>query len=275
YTIYPDGVGVRNLLPAAGGWQETIFFNAPGTRPEDNCELEAITLVNLEGKSRSYSWEDGFPKFDLPKPIIQMTNIKADYKPFMVFKPGSGVGVFSGEVRPEYSHFPWWNHWPVAQVISDGRYAQAPDRMAHSSLAWGDLRDNAALYGMTERGAVELLSLAKSWIYPPELKMSGDEFISEGYNFRERAYIINCKKTGSDFQCKLIASTESPMVNPAFIIKNWGQADAVLKINSRKVERGRDFRYGHRHTFEGNDLVVWIKQESRQPIMISLAPVVH
>ncbi|MHC4912346.1 MAG: LamG domain-containing protein, partial [Planctomycetota bacterium] len=45
YTIYPDGVGTRNLVPGEGGWQETIFFSAPGTRPEDNCELEAITLV--------------------------------------------------------------------------------------------------------------------------------------------------------------------------------------------------------------------------------------
>jgi hypothetical protein len=275
YTIYPDGVGTRNVLPGEGGWQETIFFNAPGTRPEDNCEPEAITLVNLKGQSRSYSWEHGYPKFDLPKPIIQMTNLKAKYRPFMIFRPGSGMEVFNVEVRPEYSHFPWWNHWPVAQVISDGRHAQAPDRMAHSSLAWGGPRDNVAVYGMTNKTAVSLLSLARSWIYPAELKVIAKEFDSEGYNFRERAYIINCKKTGGSFECELIASAESPLVNPAFVIKNWGDSDAGLKIDGRKVKRGKNFRFGHRHSFEGSDLIVWLKTESTKPVNISLLSVAN
>jgi len=271
YTIYPDGVGVRSLLPGTGGWQETIFFNEPGTKPEDNCELEAITLVNLKGESRSYSWEHGYPEFDLREPIIQMTNLKAKYRPFMIFRPGSGMEVFNVEVRPDYSHFPWWNHWPVAQVISDGRHAQAPDRAAHSSLVWGSPRDDVAIYGMTKNSAASLLPLAKSWIYPAELKLSGSEFISEGYNFRERAYVLNCKKGGSNFKCKLMASQESPLVNPAFVLKNWGNSGAQLKIDARKIKRGRDFRFGHRHSLEGTDLIVWLKTESTQTIEIVLS----
>jgi hypothetical protein len=166
YTIYPDGVGVRHVLPGQGGWQETIFFNEPGTRPEDNCELEAITLVNLKGESRSYSWEKGYPKFDLAKPMIQMTNLKSKYRPFLIFRPDSRMSVFNVEVRPEYSHFPWWNHWPVAQVASDGRHAQAADRAAHSSLVWGRPRGGAAIYGLTNKPAVSLLPLARSWNNP-------------------------------------------------------------------------------------------------------------
>jgi hypothetical protein len=262
YTIYPDGVGTRSLVPGEGGWQETIFFSAPGTRPEDNCELEAITLVNLKGESRSYSWEHGYPEFDLAKALIQMTNLKAKYRPFMIFRPGSDMEVFNVEVRPEYSHFPWWNHWPVAQVISDGRHAQAADRMAHSSLAWGGPRDNVAIYGMTDKPAVSLVSLAKSWIYPAELKVRGSSFVSEGYNYRERAYVVNCKKGGSNFECKLAASAESPVVNPAFVIKNWGKADAVLKIDGKRIKRGKNFRFGHRHRLEGSDLIVWARYES-------------
>ena len=177
--------------------------------------------------------------------------------------------VFNVEVRPEYSHFPWWNHWPVAQVISDGRHAQAADRMAHSSLAWGGPRDNVAIYGMTNKPAVSLVSLAKSWIYPPELKVRGSSFVSEGYNFRERAYIVNCKKSGSNFECEVIASVESPLVNPAFVIKNWGEADALLKIDGKKIKHGKSFRYGHRNTLEGNDLIVWIKKESMKPTQVS------
>ncbi|MHC4149594.1 MAG: LamG domain-containing protein, partial [Planctomycetota bacterium] len=271
YTIYPDGVGVRSLLPGTGGWQETIFFNEPGTKPEDNCELEAITLVNLKGESRSYSWEHGYPEFDLREPIIQMTNLKAKYRPFMIFRPGSDMEVFNVEVRPEYSHFPWWNHWPVAQVISDGRHAQAPDRAAHSSLVWGGPRDDVAIYGMTKNSAASLLPLAKSWIYPAELKLSGSEFISEGYNFKERAYVVDCKKGGSNFKCKLMASQESPLVNPAFVLKNWGDGGAQLKIDGRKIKRGRNFRFGHRQNLEGTDLIVWLKTESTQTVEIVLS----
>jgi hypothetical protein len=56
-------------------FQETIFFSQPGTRPQDNVELEAITLMDMSGKKATYSWEHGLPKkFPEPefKPICPM-----------------------------------------------------------------------------------------------------------------------------------------------------------------------------------------------------------
>jgi hypothetical protein len=277
YTIYPDGVAIRNVLPGRGGWQETIFFNEPGTKPEDNCELEAITLVNLKGQSRTYSWEKGYPKFDLAEPLIQMTNLKSKYRPFLIFRPGSGMRVFNVEVRPEYSHFPWWNHWPVAQVASDGRHAQAPDRAAHSSLVWGRPKGGAALYGLTDKPAVSLLPLAKSWINPPVILSTAswvsEQTLSATYEYKQRAYVLTIGKRADIVKFTLAGSEDSPVVNPAFVIKNWGDADAVLKINGKTIKRGKDFRFGHRHTFEGTDLIVWIKTESTEPVKILLAPV--
>jgi len=271
YTIYPDGVGVRYVASGRGGWQETIFLNEPGTVPEDNCELEAITIVNSDGQSQTVSWENGYPKFNLDEPIIQMTNLKSKYRPFMIFRPKSKMRVFNVEVRPEYSHFPWWNHWPVAQVASDGRHAQAPDRATHSSLVWGDPKGNAALYGMTKEPAVSLVSLAKSWISPAELKVSGDKFASEGYDYKRRAYVVDCKepRNGLDFQ--LTGSAETPIVNPCFVIKNWGQNDAVLKVNGKIIKRGKDFRYGHRHRIQGSDLVVWMKMTEMKPVNVEIS----
>ncbi len=272
YTIYPDGVAVRSLLPGRGGWQETIFLNEPGTKPEDNCELGAITLANLKGESRTFSWENGYPKFNLIEPLIQMTNLKSKYRPFMIFRPGSRMRVFNVEVRPEYSHFPWWNHWPVAQIISDGRHAQAPDMASHSSLVWGSPVDNAALYGMTEKPAASLVNLAKSWIKAPELKITGKGFTNDGYDFHQRAYILSCHTQGSNLNCSLNASADSPVVNPAFVINNWGEQKPQLKINGKRIKQGADFRFGFRRTLTGTDLIVWIKVETIKPLKISLLP---
>jgi hypothetical protein len=275
YTIYPDGVGVRHVLPGRGGWQETIFLNEPGTRPEDNCELEAITLVNLEGESKSYSWEKGYPKFDLADPVIQMTILKSQYKPFLIFLPGSGMSVFNVEVRPDYSHFPWWNHWPVAQVISDGRHCQAADRAASSSLVWGDPKGEAALYGLTNKPAVELLALAKSWSSPPLVIAKGigavDLDVGVEYDYKQRAFVVRKDKDGA-VEFEILASEDSPVFNPCFVVESWGGADAEVKINGRSIKRGKDLRIGHHHTLDGTNLIVWIKAESTKPMTVSLRP---
>ncbi|MHC4345153.1 MAG: hypothetical protein ACYSUP_10755 [Planctomycetota bacterium] len=68
------------------------------------------------------------------------------------------------------------------------------------------------------------------------------------------------------------ASEDSPLVNPAFVVRNWGEKKARFQINGKTVERGKNFRYGHRHTLEGTDLIVWIKLESTQQVELSIIP---
>jgi hypothetical protein len=88
--------------------------------------------------------------------------------------------------------------------------------------------------------------------------------------------VLTCKKTGKPvvIEFELLASDESPVVNPAFVIKNWGQAQARLNINGKPVKRGKNFRFGHRHTLEGSDLIVWFKIESTDKLKVSIVPVV-
>ena len=275
YYVYPDAVSTRHVV---GWWperrekadQETIFLSEPGTRPEDNCQLDAITLVGLGGQSKTYSWKDGFPTFDVPNPVIQMVNLKADYKPYMIFNPDSKTLVFGGEVRKDYSHFPWWNHYPVARAHSDGRYAEAPDRAAHSSLTQIISSDGLFLYGMTDKPAKTKLALARSWIKPPELTATSSGYENHGYDKRQRAYLL--KKTGkaSALEMKLSGTEKSPVHNPAFVIENWGEDPASIRINGKTVPRNEDARIGRRYTMNSADLVIWLKLDSSAETRIAV-----
>jgi len=271
YYIYPDGVTVRKVLPGRGGWQETIFLNEPGTRPEDNVELEASTLLNMKGESKTYTWEHGYPVFDLDDAIIQVTNFKSEYKPYMIFREGGGFEVFNLEVRPQYSHFPWWNHWPVAQIISDGRSASAPDRAAHSSISWGDPNGDAALYGMTNQDPAGLVDLAKSWNRPPEMKVLGDGFTNRGYDYTERAYILDTEDQEANIKLEFNASNDKPLFNLALVVNNWGGGEVSLRLNEKDIKKGKNFRTGIEYDVEGNKkLLVWIKHKAKTKTKVSL-----
>jgi hypothetical protein len=127
---------------------------------------------------------------------------------------------------------------------------------------------------MTRGKVDDLLLLARSWITPPELTVSSDGFRSKGYNIDERAYYLEKKQGRSDaLETTLNASDTNPIVNPAFVIKNWGQVDAVLKVNGKSIKRGKDFRFSHRHRIEDTDLVMWLKMESVKPVEIVISSV--
>ena len=138
-----------------------------------------------------------------------MVNLKSKYRPLIIVKPGSKIGPFSCEVRKEFSHFPWWNHWPVARIASDGRYAMAADQAAHSSLSWVSQSSGAFLYGMTDKPAVELLPLAKSWIHPPALKTAGSAFSSDGYSQDQRTYLVKRVEPASNLTLELAGTAIS------------------------------------------------------------------
>jgi len=304
YTIYPDGVGLRKINlwssePAKPHqFQEAIILNPPGTRPEDNIEVKAITMVNMRGESQTYSWADGAPEvIDKPDHFnIQLINLKSKNRPFIIVseaKPGvtrwnietdgPWIRPYSGEINRQYSIFPWWNHWPVAQIPSDGRWATEPDRVSHSSLSndleWKELEltdrthVRVMMHGLTNRSAQEVVMLAKSWLYPAPLILKCESYRFDGYKEEERAYVL--KNTGTEtaaFRCQLDASSDYPLENPAFVINDWGDGQARLLLNGEEIDRGKQFRYGHRHRLEGSDLIVWINEKSSVPLDISIEP---
>jgi hypothetical protein len=291
YTVYPDGIATRRQVlwtdDLRHEWQETIVLHQPGTRPEDNIELEAMTLANLRGETRTYSWAEGAPRsFDAPKDAhIQLTHLKSRYKPFIVFEPRPRIKPFRSAIRPEVSHFPWWNHWPVAQLPNDGRRAMGPGRPGHSSLSQSiedsevvRRRDDGAfaavtLVGLTPQPIPEIVTLARSWLSPAPLTVGSPGDSSEGYDRDERAYVLT-RGAGppTALELTLAASPGSPLVHPAFVIRGWGAAGARLEMDGTPVPRGERFRMGRRHTLDGTDLVVWIERTSTTPIQVRLIP---
>jgi|GEM_PF-298874 len=294
YTIYPDSIGVRKATIHTGSpqehwieYQESIVINQPGTIPEDNIKFDAVTYANLDGESRTFTWtEDGGPGFDgaPEQPCIQTVNFKASHRPFTVVEP-EGVRISPYGGHGKNSHFNWWNHWPVAQEKSDTTVARSAEKPSHSSLSHikfkqhsqdGISRTWIMLNGMTDKPAAELVPVAKSWLYPPDLKIGGAAgFINEGYDKTQRAYVL---KSGTDatagaLKLALAASRDNPVVNPAFVIRNWGSSPVAVAVNGKKAEPGGGFRSGYNRTFEGTDLVVWVRAESTEPVEIVIWPV--
>lgn len=296
YTFYPDQVGIRKVIQHSTGSslhpEEIIGLCHPGQTPEDVIELDAMTMASLDGRSHTYSWAEGTPviheggeyihfgREPEERPVILQVNMKSEMKPFRVFETDNRVRIFAIEHRKGFSRFPWWNHWPVAQVPSDGRYCQVADRASHFSLAWGGPQPHRGegdflwwtwMYGASTGSTDELTPLARSWNLPPELVVTGGGFTGGDYDRTERAYRLAGTEGRSDaLSFRLQADTDSPVVNIPVLIENWGSGDASLKIDGRDIPRGRSFRYGHIRRINRYDLVVWIEHRSDRPVEIEL-----
>ena len=298
YTIYPDAVGVRKITAQSTQpymwmeFQEAILINHPGSMPDETLDHEAVSLCNMDGESKTYLWtrEEGGPDFDGPEDCnIMKINLKGRLQTFAIAAPPTNgerlITPYKGRNRRTASHFNHWDHWPVSQVASDGRGAVSAARPSHSSLShiglanpdsWSDYagsetsRTKIMMHGLTDKSVEDLVPLAKSWLSPPALKLSGSAYRSDGYDPTQMAYVLVSNSPGkaAALTCELAASAKSPVVNPALVIKGWGESDAAVKVSAGDVE----VRVGHNRTLDGTDLVVWIRTESSAPVQIAISP---
>jgi hypothetical protein len=130
---------------------------------------------------------------------------------------------------------------------------------------------DAALYGLTDQKPENLIVLARSWIYPPEMRVLTTGIDSDGYDFSQRAYRLEGKGKPAQIDFSLSGSPDSPVYNPAFIIRNYPESECVMKVDGRTLKRGPDFRYGFTYDVEGvPTLLVWIKMSSEKPVQFQL-----
>ncbi|MBA7562541.1 hypothetical protein ES708_04193 [subsurface metagenome] len=308
HIIYPDQVGVRKMElhysrpERRHDWVEQIVVLPPGKYPKDVIEKESVSLVNMSGDVQKYSWDDEL-EIEMLEPKganMSFVHLKSTYRPFFIVSPdpvetvegtwdspyfrtyASKMARAGNRPDPVPSVYGWWDHWPVAQVPGDGRWVVTPDRPSHFNLTtfvqWEDYeytdktRTRIMLQGMTCKDADELVPLAKSWLHAPKMKILSDAYKGGSYDQSERAYLIEKTDPGnlSPLELEILASEDSPLLNPAIIIKNWGSQMATLSVNGENVMPGEDFRQGIRSSPLGEDLIVWIRLEREKPVIVLL-----
>ncbi|MBT5427992.1 MAG: LamG domain-containing protein, partial [Bacteroidetes bacterium] len=193
YYIYPDGIATkRKHLWTSGSrnheWQESMAIFGPDQHPEDIIEKEnTVHMQDMDGQSAYYNWTTAPPpNVDEPEEqCIQTVNYTGKYDPITIGEAFESSNVYGGELTP-FSVFPTWNHWPVAQMASDGRYASYADRTGHSSLthvylpvyaeAEGDkpFYEKLLMEGMLNTDEVDLVNLARSWNHAPAIDLEGE-----------------------------------------------------------------------------------------------------
>lgn len=295
WTIYPDGIAARKQVlwsrryekdKKVMQWQETIFFCQPGTKPQDNVDMQALTFMDLEGTKQSYSWEAGPPTvkaFDKPRyQPVELVNFKSKYKPFNIFNEKRRCKPFSFGNMKEYTTIPNWNHWPVQQVASDGRNAVAPDKPSHASLTdsngetqIAERQDDGSywsgmLKGMTDGPIDSLLTLARSWNFPaPATSLSASA--SALYDKYSRAYTITVSNpTEKELAFVVQASASSPVYNLPLVISNWNIRSLRITCNNKVLKEGKNFVVGNVPELEGNKVIVFLKIKTAKPFTLRL-----
>jgi len=275
-TIYPDGTSVRKVcfhgedIPE---WHEPQLYCQAGSGPVDVISTKAVSVANLYGKVAHLDFSDGPGVNPLEDSCIELYNLKSKYRIFSIFPHGTKFitnGWFNTEQSP-YTPDPFagpWNHFPVSQLLSDGRLATAYDRMISSALGGckGVILGNIGLYGFTDKSICYLISLARSWNYPAKVNDVRGA-VKPVYNKEERAFELIAK--ARDISFTLNGSDSSPIVNPVFVVHDWGDTDAKVRINGQV--HTESLKQGHVITANKDKLVIYIKIMVTSPLHIQIS----
>jgi len=305
YYVYPDGVHARHVkiytrlashsLPfgfdrepprVVHEFMEAMVLGKKGHTPKEDIEDDAITLIKTvgeysediiaEGKAKKFSFTPYPRDFgEFSSANILVVNLKSRYKPFTIAMP---YGI---RTQPYKRDDPLINGF---QVWGD------PPRTSYT-VAFGHMV-NYAHYRKTEKtieqvylsGMIDskdprkkLVPLAWSWIVPPKVSMQRKHpsYKIQYYDPAQKAYVLDWKQDQTELAFELIADLDyygvaSTIVNPAFVVRGWGDAPVRLEIDEERIEPSKKFRIGYEATDSGTNLILWLKLESKEPVSISL-----
>jgi len=314
YYIYPDGTHTRHVRIYTGlagqsltvtdeqfkgvapireipptvvhEFHEEFVFGQDGHLPEDDISLSPLTLIKMDGSSKNISYQP-YPKDygSFNQANIMVVNLKSSYKPYTIFMP-HGIENQSYPLEGKAPHtFQTWPGNPGNEGYSVS--------LGHTLNWWHYRRTNSILEqvylsGMTASAdpAEELTDLAKSWLHYPRLMMEDRElsYTEPVYDQAQRAYIVPCEDRGAGplkfqlgFPEKFEEEVPIPIsiVNPAFIVKDWGTSAAEVKFNGKAVKEGENLRIGYEQTETETDLIIWLKHKGNENIEIEINQTAH
>lgn len=280
HTIYPDGTGIRQVVWNKGydvpGFQDIQFFTNPGETALQVVDLQAMDVANIRGDVEKLQWAkpNKIPKITIKDATIELLKSKSKYKIFVIFQGGK-ITPWGKLEQSKYTDDPFagpWNHWPMHFVPSDGRFAVDHDRVTHFALGANDYAPqfgSLVHYGFTDQAIESVIPRARFWQNPPQLdQVSGGK--SFGFNKAEKAYAF--KLEGKKLSFTVNASEQSPLINPAFVIRHWpAQTDAIVWINDKEIKQGSNHRQGFNRCPEGYlGKVIWLEMTAIEPAKIEI-----
>lgn len=68
----------------------------------------------------------------------------------------------------------------------------------------------------------------------------------------------------------LQASESSPVVNPAIVVKDWGDSPAKITVGGKNFSP-QNLRTGLVHKLDGADLIIWVRIQAITPLRVTIA----
>jgi len=280
WTLYPDGIGTRHLRGFFGdGWhenQEFLVINRPGCRPSMSLDPQAITFLDTEGHKQTPVWpKPGFSLADWPN-TISIINLGEGPRPFMVTSDApTQVKVWADPYLDKPDLFNSYPHWPVTRGmltswLNDPAQFERPTHSNLVSLVNDPIRstdrekDWVWLIGMAE-SEQQAIEVARCWLKPGRIVPRRGLAVKD-YSLTERAYVLEDTGGNGRFDFTLVPEPDVPIVNPAFIIRNWTEPCRVSVAGAQevRVERETDANcYG---------LVIWARGRFAGPTKVHVEP---
>ena len=209
--------------------------------------------------------------------------MRSEARPFVIFEPGNKPLVYVGRVRDEVTNFPAYNHWPVSQVRSDGRFAQAADRATSFSISQnrptrhtedGGFEWVAMLYGATFDEPSTLRAARE--VLDASARATGAAGSGGEPRLRRRRSARTCCAAPSDRPAASCRWSCARTRTRRSSTRSWSsRAMETGRSTSRsareRLEPGRTLRTGYRKTLDGTDLLVWLERTSTEPVVVRIS----
>jgi len=267
YTMYPDGVGVRqvNLWPNSNTRHEmleVLLAKPPMVHTQQMYDDLFATLTNLKGESHSNKEFTGHKKLyneflASDNDFIIEVHFKDRMHPFTVFSfrdsllPGvtrDHVTVISKEMASADQR----GHWPASRYQIDGYNTVGLDVPNHGNI--GNIQAEidpknqpqtwTFLIGAKEKGSDVDKLHAASWLYPADVAVSSG-WTYAGYDESERAYVVSAEEFVR--RCEINLKSKKGVFDPVLRFENPGgkliavrQGKKALSADSYAAGASRD-----------------------------------